>query len=1185
MECPKCGAEIDKSAMVCPNCKKVLKIVCPVCRTVNEKNICKKCGEVLVVKCHNCGKVNMMKNGKCIKCGYSTEISAVQGESNADTFAVVKIEFPNYDLIKTALGSNQLFTKFKNNIDKMINSYAASQSVRRQVVKNGIYLIRFNKAYTLSSSANSAITGVIDLANKITRLNVKLINKKNVALKANFTIMKRDADKDPYDIETGFQANMLNQSNDKSARALESCQVMTDDDFEEFYSKTYKMESLDSALVNGKMKRFFEINIKELINIEEFIKEAQAEEEEANPEVPNFIQEGMLAQDKIVERTIDEINEIKGEDLYNVELITFDEINCAFYNTENVKVLDNITEILQEVPHGIIAIKGSDMYQPYALKLLATVNQLGIYQNVIPITCHDNMKYAPYSFFRELVSSVFNFTVSQKQFANNDFSSFSAFDSDNLVKDLICLKQRSMDNLEDTRQKYFEVFLSLLQSIPETVIFVENFEKIDSSSLFVLGLLFEHFEDMKVSFIISYDKEYSLHKYSHFLLSRPFYTEITLVPTKFEEIVETDADFYKDIKDDFFFKRISKYAAGSVLFTDYAIQYLVESEVYQYTDRNTVELLNPKTTMIPSSLKLLMQRRLNLMKDDEDSLKLLSLCALTGPRIDSKTAESLGIENWRELSEALAERGFLYFYNDSIYFPNYNILRENIPAVYDDDKLKEIANELFEKIYDEAMPSPEKAAMYAVIGEHQKVISEWENLANLDLSMGDFSSYLNCSGEIIKSLDKYRKDWSKEELEQYKSTIYENISNNMFEYDPEQTRDIADKTLEDLQKSQNNKNFTDLCMKMIQGALNHGEYLYALNLTHKLLTTMTNENASLDPASKNFDFKFLLMTIIHVKILFGVGAFNDCVDIGYNILNVLDNSKLETIEYTLTTKDSFKYLLVECIGYVAASVVLTMREDVKELLNIVNKLFDFIPKEYEIFIKVQDLIKGNEVSVAESDKGNSAFSEVFYYIIKAFTECKDNPQEFAKEIYKSKLAAKEGFLYPFELFADLLIGNSYTDLKSYYKASSILYEVVKTAQDKGLNAISFVAWYVLSILNLKQGRFDIAFGMLNNSSIQMDKLGGVSDYLMLLIKFNMYKLMSCLKVNDKAEICLAQAKYIVKKYNLNFNTEVDIEKFLADNQIEAPDLGAMVEQAQQVSPESQKPQEQPDSKEPPEKSE
>ena len=120
-----------------------------------------------------------------------------------------------------------------------------------------------------------------------------------------------------------------------------------------------------------------------------------------------------------------------------------------------------------------------------------------------------------------------------------------------------------------------------------------------------------------------------------------------------------------------------------------------------------------------------------------------------------------------------------------------------------------------------------------------------------------------------------------------------------------------------------------------------------------------------------------------------------------------------------------------------------------------------------------------------------------------------------------------------------------------------MYEVVKSAKDKGLNAIMFMGWYVLSVLHMKQGRFDIAYGMLNNSSIQMEKLGGVSDYLMLLNKFTMYKLMKCLKVEDKANICISQANYIVKKYGLNFNTDFDMEKFLSDNNIQLPDLSGI----------------------------
>ena len=194
MECPKCGAEIDKSAMVCPNCKKVLKIICPECKTVNTKNTCRKCGKILVTKCAKCGKINLAKNKQCVKCGFSTEISAVLNESNAESFAVLRIDFPNSDVVKSKLGSNQLYEKFKTNLDNLIKNYVTSLNIRRQIVNKEIYIIRFNKDYTMSASANSAIQTTIELINIITKMNVKLLEKKQVALKCNFTIMQRDAE-------------------------------------------------------------------------------------------------------------------------------------------------------------------------------------------------------------------------------------------------------------------------------------------------------------------------------------------------------------------------------------------------------------------------------------------------------------------------------------------------------------------------------------------------------------------------------------------------------------------------------------------------------------------------------------------------------------------------------------------------------------------------------------------------------------------------------------------------------------------------------------------------------------------------------------------------------------------------------------------------------------------------------
>ena len=69
MECPKCGYEIDEKALVCPNCKKVLKLACPICKTINDSNTCKSCGYVIISKCHNCGKINQTISKKCEK-GY-----------------------------------------------------------------------------------------------------------------------------------------------------------------------------------------------------------------------------------------------------------------------------------------------------------------------------------------------------------------------------------------------------------------------------------------------------------------------------------------------------------------------------------------------------------------------------------------------------------------------------------------------------------------------------------------------------------------------------------------------------------------------------------------------------------------------------------------------------------------------------------------------------------------------------------------------------------------------------------------------------------------------------------------------------------------------------------------------------------------------------------------------------------
>ena len=275
--------------------------------------------------------------------------------------------------------------------------------------------------------------------------------------------------------------------------------------------------------------------------------------------------------------------------------------------------------------------------------------------------------------------------------------------------------------------------------------------------------------------------------------------------------------------------------------------------------------------------------------------------------------------------------------------------------------------------------------------------------------------------------------------------------------------------------------------------------------------------------------------LIHIKILFNIGAYNDCIDIGYNVLNALDSPKLEKAQYTIITKENLINMLIESIAYIAISDILAFREDVGEFLNIVYKLFNFVPKEYEIFKELQKLVRGETAHAPENLRGENVFSNICYHIIRAFTVCKNDTQEFAREVYKAKIIAKDAYLFSLELFADTLIGYSYTRLESYMKASYILYQVVRTSQAKGMNSVTFAAWFVMSILNMMQGKYDIAYGILNNSSVQLEKTGNLSEFLSLLNKINLYKLLIASGEQEKAQICLNQAKYIINKYELNFS--------------------------------------------------
>ena len=1159
MECPKCGLEIDDKAMVCPNCKKVLKLACPICKTINTTNTCRKCGYTIITKCHNCGKVNQTAVKKCKKCGFDTEKSVIMNESNADDFAILTIDFPNMDEMKNCLGSAKLLNKFKINLDKIILDYTKSIGLRRQLIGK-TYVIRCDKDYTFNSSAATAVKTAIELLNLITAMNCKLTRKKNATVRCNMFILKRNIEDDPNNLDSGYNISLLNQNaSKKTDKILNTFQVLTEDNVADAISGDYKLSPLNSVVVNGEMLMFYEVDLREFVKVE-----YPEEDEDQEIEVPNFVQNMLIEQDKMDGEALNNLDSPGDPDaIYDIETINFDEINCEFIRTENIDVLFYIMNKFQSIPKGIVAIKTAEMYKPYTLKVLNAAGETGKFNNIISLTCYDEMKYSPYSFFRDLVSAIFEYTVSQKLFFENDFSMFASVDPDGLIRDLITLKERDGQNTEDTRFVYFDIFLTLLQIIPKTLIFIEDFEKIDSSSYDVLKYLFEAFEQLDISFLISYNKDFSLHKDCHFLLSKPYYTEITLKPTSFEKLIEENKIYYRNILNNFYFQRVAKYACGSSLFIDIAIQYLIESGVYA-ADDDSIEMINPKTIIIPSSLDKLVARRLNLLQDDEAAMKFLTSIVLLGTRIDMGTVESLGYENLNEIIEKLSGMGFLYQYNNCIYFPNYNLLRDNLLTTISKIYLEEVAKDLFAKVFNDDMPSPVKAYLYGLLQDTENERHQWEQLAEIDLSLGDFSAYLNCTNKILELLDKNDDPEKMEEIAEYKKSLYEKISNNLYEYVPDKTADIAEMTLKNLEKTSDVDKIILLCNKMINGALMAGNYNHALELTHKVLSLLPP--SSLNPADENFNSYFFLMSVIHIQILFNIGALMDCLDIGYKVLNVVNNQTMPTLKPDYMSDDDFQSLIVDAAGYVALANVLLLGGNVEEFLRILRADLDCVPQSYDLFIALEKLIHGVEITEFNHEiSDNDRFGSVIYNIISAFVLLNGDYAQFAENIYRAKVFAKNNRLHQLELFCDLMIGYSYMELNSFQKADSIIYKIIKETNKNGMTTLLYVTWYVMSELHLKQNKYDVAFGIVNNSLIQLEKNNTTSPYLLMLFKYNMFKIMMFKKQNDKAEICIGHARYIAEKYGINFEFDTDESHYIAveDDEVSAGDIEEINSEANQ----------------------
>lgn len=1120
MECPKCKNEVEEHELVCPHCKKVLKLKCPKCGTINRGNTCRRCGFVIISKCHQCGKINPTINGKCSKCGFSTYTSVAIASSDIDEFACLTIEFPNIDDIRSVMGSTKLTEKFKNNLDRLIAEYCGSIGTTREIIES-VYVIRFNKEDSFKESCVRATNAALEILKQVGELNFKLEKAKNILLECKIAILKRDIHAEPDEYKSGFNIKLIT-SKKRKHKYLNCLQIITDQSINEQISDDYDLNTLSSCCIKNQMVMFFELNLKKHLNLEP--PKEEKKEEAINLAKLNDIQE-------IV---IDETEE-REQKLYNTNSINFNELKCTFDDTTALELPKKIIESLAENKNRIITIRGKKAYRLSSNDLTEVLEARNIFQKCYRVTCNDDMKYKPYGFFYELLVCMNNFSTSPKTFSKNNFSMFQNVDESGFIKSLMNFEEREFPHPEDVRFSLFDIFITLFESMKNTLIYIENIDKIDDTSFEILQMIMEKFDKTDITYIMTADKDFLLHKKCHFLLNSTYYTELRLKPLALKELAANQPERYKELADSHYFIPIVQGARGSYLFFKNAIDYLTENNQVKLENGRIIVSGN-KNVLIPQKLTDLMVKRFAKLAENVPAMELFKRVLLVGPTFDLNTIKYLGITNGPNGLKYLSDLGYLFVINGVLFIPEYELMRKALERFLTPEQLQEVAKDVLLKLYDSKLCHPVEARLLKMLGDEKREFQAWENLSKVNASMGDFSAYLNCSIKLLKLLDEKVIDENSEKtVDEYKLDVYENISNLLYKYTPNEVYNMSKVILKNLEESVNDKKVINMCNKMLQGCLISGNYSYALELVTKILSRF--KNASLNPNSENFNVAYFLISTIKIEVLFSIGNMKDCVEAGEEILRVLDSDKLKTLKPEHLSEKQFEESILDSMAFVciAKCILMEAESKVTDFIDAIKSKIGYVPEYYDYFVDFAKVVKGYKVSGSKDIQQDDKFSAIIYNIMKAFSYDVVDYEIFANDIYQAKISAKKNHLAQFELVCDLLIGYSYLRLEKFEKASSIFYNVLETSQNNGLKFVSYIAMYLSAELKASQANYDIALGISNNVVIQTEREDQTGDLLFFLFRVLMSRMFASKNDIESAEACFKNAQFIERKYGIEFD--------------------------------------------------
>ena len=1077
MKCPNCKTEIGENELACPNCKKVLRLKCSNCGNITKNTICEKCGSVILNKCYKCGKLNSTALEKCPNCGMDINASIGLRESVIEEFAVLTIDITNFDDIKSAFKSEKIKNQFKTNLYSLVKKTAYQKKLRTQFFEN-TFIIRFCKDYSFVESCKSAIDFSVFVAQSITEINQKLFDAKGIALKAQMAIQKRDIYSKPEEYKSGVNIDVVYSSS--GVTIYNNIETIVDSYVYQATKEEYPFQSLSALYIKNRMVMFFELVLSKIIKPED------KKELKKAVKLPKYA-------DYVPEEEPDES-----------VLINFSGLNCTFSRAKEESVTAELRKINAKNPQNpIISIKGDERKEKLSELSNETLSNIFEGCKIVRFSCFDKNKYSAFGLLKQIVFEYYS--INEETFLLNPKNYENKINNKNLL-DLINMSPTNKAHPEDVRFGYFETFRDFIAAIPYKTIFViEDFEYIDESSLEILKYIIDNKFLGNIGFVVSYSKDFSLHRKIPKLMTSNNYFEIELSPSANKTILTNQIDKLKNIKDSFFLEKILENTKGSYLYFNQALKYLLDDGIIEQKN-NTYSIKEERMIVIPKDLDELVQKRLAHLQYLESYFELFGLMLLISEKIPVAVIQMLEVQNSAKILKYLEKEDFILFTQEKeICIKHYNLFKQNFLNLCEPEKLEDLAKLLLEKIYINIEASNVKKAELLEYAKLKKeAFAQWHSLAMISGQLGDFCAYLNCTNKFLSLVDNVIDENTDKTVEQIKTEVYFELSLMLYKYYPDKIMNFLEMFLDKLENDKDEPKIQEIANRLVQSCILSGNYRNALDYIGKIISKI--QKSSFNPEDKSFNINYFLINLVTIEIYFNLGRLNECIELGDELFKyITPKTDLERYLPENISKKQFEDAILDALIFTNLSCIIQLRPDRKERLQ---KTIRELPQKYTCFLLlglISDLLEGknirDELAQIAQSKFTDKYSELFLFVIRgilALTE--NNFNEFGNCIYNAKIRAEDMYLHQFKYFCDLMIGYAYLNLGNTKKAKQIFYDVLDTSSEKSMKNIAYTSWFMTAKAEYFDKNIPVAAEILNNSILRIEKDTDISDLFMILFK-------------------------------------------------------------------------------------